>query len=280
MKRKSPPDIYAYEDYRKFLTDWLAFKNRGGGFSMRTFSQKAGFKAHNMVQLIIAGKRKMTLRSIPMFTQAMGLAEKESDFFENLVLMNQAPSLSQRLRHLERLTSNPRRKTIISLKKDQLRLFRHWLGPVIYELMQVPGVPAEADALAHQLGHDYPRRDVEAAFENLVAAKLIEIGDDGKWRPRTDRLDSGDGIRNEDLSDYHQHALTKAADAMLTIPASERFFQVLTVAIPNSKIAKLKRLCQEFEQNVWQCVDTIEGAPETVVQVGVHVFPVMRSGND
>jgi uncharacterized protein (TIGR02147 family) len=82
--------IYGYANYRAFLKDFYYEKKRNNPYySYRLFSMKAGFRAPNLLKLVMDGDRNLTRNSLAKFVRALKLGEHEAQYFETLVARNQ-----------------------------------------------------------------------------------------------------------------------------------------------------------------------------------------------
>ena len=96
--------IFEYDNYRAYLRDLYKFyKETKPQFSYRYFSQKAGFRSPNFLQLVIEGKRNLSPESVEKFTHALKLGKKEAEFFRVLVYLNQARTVSEKKIYAEQL---------------------------------------------------------------------------------------------------------------------------------------------------------------------------------
>ena len=83
--------IYSYKSYRQFLFDFYSEeKKRLKSFTYEKFSQKAGLKARNHIKLVVDGKKNLSLSSLHLVAGALDLNLAEYDYFEALVLFEQA----------------------------------------------------------------------------------------------------------------------------------------------------------------------------------------------
>jgi hypothetical protein len=88
-------NIFEYSDYRKYLADYYKLrKQQSAKFSYRFFAMKAGFSSASYLKLVIDGKRNLTECSQEKFSNAIGLNEKESEYFTALIGLSQ--SLTER----------------------------------------------------------------------------------------------------------------------------------------------------------------------------------------
>jgi len=82
--------VFEYTDYRRYLHDFYHYKKRTNPYySYRLFSMKAGFKAPNLLKLVMDGQRNLTRESVDKFVHALRLTNGEAAYFTSLVLHNQ-----------------------------------------------------------------------------------------------------------------------------------------------------------------------------------------------
>ncbi len=268
-------DLYSYDDYRRYLSDWMEAK-AAAGLSMRWFARRAGFRAHNIMQLVIQGKRNLTPDSIRKFTAGLGLDDGQSRYFEDLVLMNQARTARDRAHFYQRLIRHPQRKEARPMEAAQLSFFGHWLAPVIFEMIGFADFRPEAGWIAAQFEPPLDVDEVAEVMAGLLESGLVATSTDGAWRQVEPQIGSGDDVRSVHLYAYHERALEKAADALHAVPGEKRHFHVLTAAMPEGVLPRLVELAEKFEADVWRTIEEYDGPVDQVAQISLQIFPTLR----
>ena len=88
--------VYQYRNYRKYLRDFYHEKKRSNPYySFRVFSMRAGFRAPNVLKLVMDGERNLTRNSVEKFIKGLSLCDGEARCFENLVLCNQGKLMGE-----------------------------------------------------------------------------------------------------------------------------------------------------------------------------------------
>lgn len=96
-------NIFAYSDYRHFLSDYYKTKKaQSTKFSYRYFAMKAGFSSASYLKLVMDGKRNLTECSQEKFVNAIGLSEKESEYFNSLVGLSQSHTEREKMKFFKR----------------------------------------------------------------------------------------------------------------------------------------------------------------------------------
>lgn len=270
------PDIYTYDDYRRYIQDWVTAKSAAGVFSLRWFSRRAGFHSHNLLQLVVNGKRNLTRESGRKFSIGLGHTDREAEYFADLIGMNQAKTHEERVYYYERLVRHPERRKVRPMEQAQLAFFQNWLAPVVYEMIRFPDFKPDAEWVAAQIEPEPAPAEIRKILDDLPRSGLVEITPEGKWLQREPQIHSGDDVRSVHLRSYHEQALTKANDALVSVPAAQRHFHVLTTAVANELLPVLVELTQKYEAEVWRIVETSPLPKDQVVQVGLHIFPSVR----
>ena len=96
-------NIFSYSDYRHFLADYYKTKKASSAkFSYRYFAMKAGFSSASYLKLVIDGKRNLTECSQEKFVNAIGLNEKESEYFNALVGLSQCLTEREKMKFFKK----------------------------------------------------------------------------------------------------------------------------------------------------------------------------------
>ena len=104
------PLIEKYRDYRKFLSDYYAFKkSHRSGFSFRKFSSKAGLKSPNYLQLVMRGDRNLSEEIAVNVANAMELSISQKKYFISLIRQENAKTDDE--------LSKAKEASLVALKK-------------------------------------------------------------------------------------------------------------------------------------------------------------------
>src|SRR5688572_30102358 len=90
-------EIFAYDNYRAFLKDFYEAKRKTAEkISFRQFARLAGFNSPSFLKMVIDGKRNLSNESIGKVASALRFNKEEAEFFNHLVLFNQAEGVEQK----------------------------------------------------------------------------------------------------------------------------------------------------------------------------------------
>lgn len=97
-------NIYEYRDYRKALKDFYEYqKKMVRGYTYARFASVAELSSPNYLKLVIDGNRNLTTANIQAFAKALNIEAQELDYFEALVLENQAETPREKTFYARRL---------------------------------------------------------------------------------------------------------------------------------------------------------------------------------
>lgn len=127
--------IFEYLDYRAFIKDAFEHrKERHRFFSHRYFAQKANFSSSNFLHLVMTGSRNLSHKSISKVADGFQLSQSEREYFEYLVLMNQADNHDERDRFYQKMLSVKGGGQARTLEKASYEYFTKWHYPVVREV--------------------------------------------------------------------------------------------------------------------------------------------------
>ena len=100
-------DIYSFTDYRKFLlAHYEARKKLNPFFSYRYIAAKANLSATTFSR-ILSGGRNISQKLATNLALALKLGKKESEYFQLLILFEQAETHSEKKLYFEKLLAHP-----------------------------------------------------------------------------------------------------------------------------------------------------------------------------
>ena len=248
-------------------------RRRLGDSSFRSIGKKAGFKSPNFVKLVMDGKRNLTASSGEKLVQALGLDQKQSEFFLDLVRFNQATSGAEKQHAFRQLTRYSHFKKAHPLKKDQFFYLSQWYYVAIRELIASPNFNSNPEWVAKALYNKISPAEAKKAIEALLALGLIELDEEGRYQVTQSTLNTDDELMSIAALEFHKAMTAKAAESLETIPAEEREFSSVTLSLGEEKFHKIKRLTQQFREEVLSIAEE-ELEPNRVFQMNLQIFPL------
>lgn len=131
MTAKTAASLYEYTSYREYLrTIFAREKLSSKKATLTSFGESFGMSASSL-QMIMTGQRNLTVQNIHVICRALRLRGKDREFFEALVLMEQAADADIRRYYAARL-----KKASTDLKTRRLgfssrQLIKKWYLPAL-----------------------------------------------------------------------------------------------------------------------------------------------------
>jgi uncharacterized protein (TIGR02147 family) len=273
MKR---PTVYDYLDYRSYLGDMFHYRKQSSrAFSYRFFSRKAGFASPNFLKLVIIGQRNLTSASVSKVAKGFGLKKQESQFFENLVFMNQATAHDEKNDYYRKMISIRGYTNIHTIEKAGYEYFSKWYYPVVRELIQFDGGRLTPRKIATTLNPEITVKEVEAALRLLEKLKLIRQDRSGRWQASDRDITTGPEVASLSVINFHKEMLKLAAESIDRCAAEERDISGLTLSIRRESLPELKERLISFRRELLELAG-YDDDPDSVVQINMQLFPLTK----
>lgn len=273
------PHVYAYLDFRAFLSDWFdAKKATNPRYSHRAFVAKTGQRSPSMLADVIAGRRALTAAGLDGFVNALGLKGEQARFFRLLVEFEQAPTPEEKNHALTDILSTQRFREARKLEGAGFEYLSTWYLPAIRELANRDDFRDDPAWVAKQLRPPISKRDAAKALELLFELELLVR--DG------DTITHGGGsvvtpheVTSLAVQNYHRGMLELAGSALHEVDAAQRHFLGVTVSVPPELIGELKAELNAMQQRLLELCAGSESPADQVFQFNLHFFPLTNDGS-
>jgi uncharacterized protein (TIGR02147 family) len=266
-------DVYGYLDYRSFLEDWFEDRKKTNRrFSHRLFARLAGHKNPSLLLQVVHGKRNLTDASTDGFLRALKLGDEEARFFRLLVQLDQARTHEERRVAWEAIAATRRFRQARNVDALAVRFLQDWTLPAVHELSRLPGFINDHEWVADALQPSIGKRDAKRALAELEELGLLK---DGKATDQT--IVTPHQMTAVAVRDYHRQMMARAADCLDEVPAEQRHFGAVTVAVSEDLLPQLKDEVAAFQERLLELCDGSEITPDRVMQVNIQLFPLSKS---
>jgi len=266
--------VFEYTNYREFLRDFYQTKKREmPAYSFRLFSEKAGFKAPNLLKLVMEGKRNLTKESVYKFAKALRLNRRETEYFENLVFFNQSDTLDEKNAYLKQVMrlrgkGDPRR-----IEQSEYAYYSDWWHPVIRELVTAVDFGGDFRRLGAMVVPPVSAAEAQKSVELLLKLGFVRRGDDGRYAAADVNLTTGPRVRSVAVANYHREMMRLASESIERFGADERDITSLTLAVSEqTRQAIVERLAEMRRELLDMAAGDTNGS--RVVQLNLQLFPL------
>jgi uncharacterized protein (TIGR02147 family) len=267
-------NLFAYSDYRLLLKDmYQERKRREPKFSYRYIALHAGFKSAGFFSQIIQGKSNISMRTALSLGEVFKLYGPELEFFETLVLFNQAKAPEDREHYFQRLLSLKRGKPK-TLEEGQYELFAKWYYLAVHELLNCIDFNDDYQQIAEAL---VPRITVPEAREAVKVLKRLglirKVGD--RYEKVDAAVTTGDKWRSLAITQFQLAALDLAKGSYQAVPGKFRSHSTLTLSIAEPDFRRIREEITSLRKRILELARN-SPAPDRVYQVTFNVFPLSR----
>lgn len=265
-------DVFRYRDFREYLAAFYEAKKKHG-YSYRAFAKAASVGAPNYLKLVIDGDRNLSEAMAERFADACRLQGDSRGYFLDLVQFNQAATDDVRNQVHARLCRYPRFRAAQPLELAQKEYHSQWYIPVVRELVALSEFSEEPEWIASVVFPRISRSDAAAALAVLTKLGMVERDEHGRLRQSDRALSTGDQARGLYIRNYHAEMMQRAAAAMETVPAAERFVSSSTLSASERTFAVIRERVSQFRREMIELCDS-DPEPRRVMQLNMQWFPV------
>ncbi len=268
------PQIYNYLDYRVFLKDLFDFrKEKNSNFSYRYFSGKAGFSSPNFLKLVTEGQRNLSNEGIAKVAKGFSMKKQESEFFEYLVLMNQAATHEEKNHYYKKMTAIRGFASCQKLEKESYEYFSKWYYPVVREVAILGSCDFSPERIAKALKPQITSSQAKKALKLLVKLGLLKKDENGKWEQSSKIVGTAPEVNSLTIANFHREMIGLAAEAIEQYPSEKRDITALTLNVKEEMMPQIKQKIASFRKELLEMA-LRSGEGNQAIQVNFQAFPL------
>ncbi len=265
--------VSAFTDYREYLRALFDSKKKvNRRFSFRRFSAVVGFKSPNYLQMILDGRRNLTVDTAATVAMRLKIAGGERDYFLALVKLAGAGS-PQEKNEAERARLAALKKIVSrDIPTAQKEIFGRWFYLLVRELFLLKESRSDSEWIREKLGGTISLAEAANAVELLRRTGMLASSDTG-YVPVEPVLDTNDQqMQAALLRAFHADTLRTWAANLETLGPAEQELGVLNIPIDSAKIPELRKRIRQFQDEIIGWVQDEKNA-DRVVQLGTYLIP-------
>jgi len=268
--------LFSYTDYRRYLRDYFNEKKlHNKAFSLKILADRAGFKARDYLLRVMNGSRNLSQSGVCMLSQALGLSEKEADYFANLVGFNQAKTPKEKEFFYDKMSTTRKYGHHQKLRGDQFECLSEWYCCAIRSLLPIIDFKDDFAALARFLDPPISAAQAKKAVVLLDRLGLIQCKAPGKYESAVPAMTTGDEVSSVALLRFHRQSLDLARRALELYPSSMRDVSGVTMSLSAAGYGKVRDEIRRFRKRVMD-VASADCAEDAVFQLNLQLFPLSK----
>lgn len=267
--------IFAYEDYHVFLRDWVASKKRErSSFSYQELADRIGLKSKSSLRLVCMGERDLSPSAAVKFVVALGLDERQTEYFLALVAFNNASDPRERDLFFGKLNRFANQKSKTMLSAQEFDFFSKWYIIPLWEMVAAHPFGGDFKALGQMLDPAITPEEARHSLKVLLDLGLIEPRED-RYVQRSENLQTREELMSKTIKGYQRETMALAERALDAFALENRHISTVTIGLDGENWKRVKELIVEFRQKL---VDLSGGVPnvDRVYQINIQAFPFTR----
>ena len=272
--------LFEFIDYRKYLASFYEHKKRSTkSFSYRFFAEKAKIHSPSFLKKVIDGERNLTRRMIENFSLGLGLSERETVYFRNLVLFNQAKTSTEKQEYYSNLRAMFGSVNESVLNTDQHDYFAKWYTSVLRELVCLYDFQDDYRLIASMLIPQVLPSEVKAAIKLLLRIKMIRRKNDGTYTQTNTAVIAENSVTSMAMRCFMQAMIEHSREAVEKVDWRIRHISGITIGITPATYDVIATEIEAFKNRVKLIVNR-EKESTQVYQMNVSLFPVSRNTDE
>jgi uncharacterized protein (TIGR02147 family) len=246
---------------REYLKSLIDDCLRNPKLSYRNLAERCGFRSPNYLQMLVAGKKNLTVASASKIAAGLKLNAGKRRQLEILARASSARSESERRKHLTTLQGFA--PTIEREGISDRQFDSHWLITVIWQMAQMPGFALTVEYVQSKLRLTVPEAEIAKAIGFLRVKGYLVPQPNGLYLQRPIVFQSTNDIRRIDLQAKHRFFLYNAIHN-LDADIADRENQGLTITVPKEKFAEMRLKLREFVVRLNEEYSDLQGSDAVI----------------
>lgn len=266
-------NVVEYTDYRLFLKELYECKKEDNPhFSHRYLAQKLGLKSSGHFAQILSGRLNISTALISRLVSFLNFKKKEADYFEAMVLYNQAKNHDERRRYFEKMLSLRGAKPSI-LDANKYEYYRKWYYTAVLEAIALKPFRGDCARLARMLTPRISPGQAAEAVELLQRLGLVRMREDGVYEKTNTVISSGYDAASVALSNFQIEMMELAKEAIDRFPRDRRNLSTVTVGVSKRELDDIIDELRAFRRKVLDIACGADTA-DRIYQFNIQLFPL------
>lgn len=276
----SSPNLYAYNDFRRYLADWLAArKTEDPRFTGAEVHRRLGLpNTRSFYPDIVAG-RTLTTTFVERFVILLDLDRDQARYFRALVRYNQAESPEERELAFEQVVAfNRTPRTFLS--ECQMAFYKDWRHGAIRALLDTGDYGDDPASIAKEIVPRLTPGQVKESIQLLAELALIAKNDAGFWKPTETSLTTPEGTRDDLFVSLQIQHLELAQKSLLAKDAPERMMATNVVSVSRTVATQIEQRLEKARSEIRSMVHKDTEPPTEVCLVHTSLIPLKKPSKE
>lgn len=275
---KSPPvkpSIFSYSEYRKFLKDiYMYRKVLDSKFSHRFIATHVGASSSGWFAGIINNKINLTGSYLAKLCKLLQLKQREADYFELLVNYDQAATLDEKNKYLQRIITFKGVDPDLILS-GQFEFYSTWYITAIREILISFDFKDDYKVLAKMLNPPIKPAEAEQAIEILLRLGLIQTDKYGFYRPVKQTITKDASFKSTHWANFMTSMMKLAQESIDRHDKEKRDISSVTIGLSAESWMTAKNEIA-YLRNKLLALSEKDKKHAAVYQCNIQLFPLSQ----
>jgi uncharacterized protein (TIGR02147 family) len=269
-------DIFQYFDYRLYLGAYYeARKAADPYFSHRSFARKAGHASPALYGLVVQGLRRLTPKTLPGFSKALGHGAREAEYFQLMMEFTHAASDQGRQEIFGRMVPYlPARQQRLRLQHREF--YSHWSHVVVHQALSVLDIGEDLQLLQKFIEPTLGLRELKKSMQLLQELMLIAPDARGYWKPTEGNVVGGSEVGALYIHNFQNSMLDLGKDVHERWPTRDRYQVTESYAVSLDTSRKIRKRLEEVHREIVEMITQDCNPEDRVWQWNLQLFPMSR----
>jgi uncharacterized protein (TIGR02147 family) len=269
-------NIFNYTDYRIFLNDLFIYhKNIDPKYSHRFIAKEVEASSTGWFSDILKSRINCTPRFVIKLANLFKLTDKQKEYFELLVLYNQAGSIEEKHTYFKKMLSFTSIKCKLVFA-DQFTFYSKWYIPAIRELLSIYEFRDNYKELSQKLCPAITIKEAKEAIDVLLSCTLIERNDKGFYKPCDSTLEKDASTNTVLWATYMSENISLSMEAIYRFKKEERDISALTLLFSKKGFEIAREKIKELRKTLLK-LSEMDTDRTIVYQTNLQLFPLSKS---
>lgn len=265
--------VFEYTNYRAFLKDLYSERKAADpSFTYDYIGSKVGFKSSGYLSQVIKGQTNVSLEMAHRFAGFFGLNKKESEYFETLVLFNQAQRHDDKKCYYERMMSF-KEASVKVLGTNQYEYLSNWHNVAVREILHVYRFRGDYEELAKMVQPAITAEQAKQAVVILEKVGLVQKDAEGVYTLTTEHVSSN--AYSPAIENYLLNSLDMAKKSVDAFAREEREISSVTMSVSRQGYGEIIKELQAFRNRIREIVAN-NSDPDRAYQFNFQVYPISK----
>ncbi|MBF0443270.1 MAG: TIGR02147 family protein [Oligoflexales bacterium] len=272
-----PSGFMDYKTYFSCIYQYL--KEHDNNYTYLQFAEDLGFSATNIMNHIIQGRRKLSIKAGEKIAEALFLPYEEKKYFFTLIRYCSAKNAKDQEEYFKELYNIRGRGLPSSIDQENMKYFSKWYYPVIGELARLDEFRSDPEWIIKKLFFSIRPKQAEEALEILEKIGILRFDRqlDRHFRTELD-LSTPKEIAGMATTSYHIQMMELGMHAINKIPGRNRCINALTISVPEDAAEKIRQMMHNLQMEILAIEANHKNLPDqTIYQINIQLFPVSRN---